>query len=881
LRPGFRALIFCFLAAVGTGAAQSAPINVAGADNTGLKIALAVDSPFFSQFLLIQAVDNRGAPGVTVKVNPLVGPGQRWVQPHAVWWIDKKEITPETAQDIKGIQERTLKISAWLPVPGKYTGTVDLIYDNSRHTYKIEIERSPDSGLLIRDKEISLEGATLSLNTAIQSTGVSAVRNVQVEVHDLIGPDARQITPQVTVNGKPAQSTVTVNVPPNGQVPLTYNANLPIPGKYTGAIDLIFGLQRQSEKLTITRSDVKAPVTIRPIESAEAQNWPLVSDSATVRVILEGTRDETVTLDRPLLSAFSRKESEKVNKSAGYKQISIQQVGPDGKLVDVANTVTLAGRAPVDLRVKIPGLSAGEYSGTFSAVAKGLAPQEATFTVYVRNHFLIAALLIALSVFLSYRLRLWATRDRPRLQAQRQITQLFADVDATRADVADATPAELKVLDSFSDRLNKLYTDWETSTVADSDAIVKEIAGKLPVFGKWVNLRRRFAHVELPLPTIRPMLEKLAAFGDQLQNKNVDAKSISDAIDKLSGDLSKAIGDTIANAIKAIRDDIVQQKTTSMGKIYADKLDQEVGNRLKVAEDLAKSDDTLAEASAALEDASLQYTRILAVGLEAQLPMTSPDLQNIPQDQWDKVLAEVKDDLKSVRKAPSAEAAAAAYAAGYSAYLNTLLDAAQMRLDAAPEKVSRSTLSADVKKSILQDIDTAGQLRITCATYLASHDVTKAAAKYDELRALMVKIQSALKAGGQSMKATSGVEMDEPANAIQLKNAPAPVGRIQNFVALRAQANRIHVPVADLDKKIKRGELIVVWVAGVVAVLLGVKLLWVPSPTWGAPSDWITAILWGLGLHQVSGAVMGQFDWNTMLDKLPGGAGGGGANAKG
>ena len=880
VQMGFRAILCC-LAAVGAGAAQGPPINIAGADNTGLTVALAVDSPSFSRFLLVQAVDNRGAKGVTVKINPLVGPGQRWVQPRAAWWIDKKEVAAEAAQDIKGLEERTLKITASFPVPGKYTGTIDLIYDASRHTYKFEIERSPDSGLLIRDKEISLELATLSLQTAIQSTGVSAVRNVKVEVHDLIGPDARQITPQVIVDGKPAQPPVTVDLPPNGQVPLTYNANLPIPGKYTGTIDLIFGLQRQSEKLTITRVDAKVPVTIRPIESAEAQNWPWISDAATVRVILEGTRAETVTLDRPLLSAFSRKESEKVNKSAVYGAISIQQVGLDGKLADVANTITLTGRTPVDLRVTIPGLSAGEYSGTFSAVAKDLSPQEATFTLYVRNHFLIAAALIALSVYLSYRLRLWAIRDRPRLQAQRQIAQLSADVDATRSEVADATPAEQKVLDSFSQRLAKLFSDWDSNAVTASDTILKEIGDKLVAFGKWVNLRRRFAHVELPPPTIRPMLAALAAFGGQLQDKTVDAKSISDAIDKLGAALSKALGDAMANAIAVIRADILQEKTTTVGKLYADKLDQEVESQLKIAEDLAKTDDTLAEAAAALEEARLLYTRTLAVGLEAQLPTASPELQNIPQDRWDKVLAAVKEDLAAVRKAASADAAAAAYAAGYSTYLNTLLDAAQLRLDAAPDKASRSTLNVDDKKTTIDDIAAAGQLRIACATLLASHDVTRAAAKYEELKRLIVKIQLALGRGGQQMKHADGTAMAVPASAIQVNNAPSLAGRSQGFAALPPRPDRIRVSVADLAKKIEHGELIVVWIAGAVAVLLGVKLLWVPSPTWGVPSDWITAILWGLGLHQVSGAVMGQFDWNTMLAKLPGGPGGGGASAQG
>src|ERR1035441_6912873 len=90
VQMGFRAILCC-LAAVGAGAAQGPPINIAGADNTGLTVALAVDSPSFSRFLLVQAVDNRGAQGVTVKINPLVGPGQRRGQPRPARGGEKKE----------------------------------------------------------------------------------------------------------------------------------------------------------------------------------------------------------------------------------------------------------------------------------------------------------------------------------------------------------------------------------------------------------------------------------------------------------------------------------------------------------------------------------------------------------------------------------------------------------------------------------------------------------------------------------------------------------------------------------------------------------------------------------------------------------------------
>jgi hypothetical protein len=42
----------------------------------------------------------------------------------------------------------------------------------------------------------------------------------------------------------------------------------------------------------------------------------------------------------------------------------------------------------------------------------------------------------------------------------------------------------------------------------------------------------------------------------------------------------------------------------------------------------------------------------------------------------------------------------------------------------------------------------------------------------------------------------------------------------------------------------------------VVAVILGLQLLWADNPVWGSWTDVIIALLWGLGLHQVAGATL-------------------------
>ncbi|QDV44246.1 hypothetical protein Enr13x_41090 [Stieleria neptunia] len=59
-----------------------------------------------------------------------------------------------------------------------------------------------------------------------------------------------------------------------------------------------------------------------------------------------------------------------------------------------------------------------------------------------------------------------------------------------------------------------------------------------------------------------------------------------------------------------------------------------------------------------------------------------------------------------------------------------------------------------------------------------------------------------------------------------------------------------------------------IWIfvlSGVVAVILGIKLLWVDDLDWGTNGDYLIAVLWGLGLHQVANV---SFNFNSLASRL-------------
>jgi hypothetical protein len=65
---------------------------------------------------------------------------------------------------------------------------------------------------------------------------------------------------------------------------------------------------------------------------------------------------------------------------------------------------------------------------------------------------------------------------------------------------------------------------------------------------------------------------------------------------------------------------------------------------------------------------------------------------------------------------------------------------------------------------------------------------------------------------------------------------------------------RIDDAIGKLTSRVKWLDFIFMIIVLCISVLLGLKLLWVDDPTWGGAKAYLAALLWGLGLYQVSGA---------------------------
>lgn len=83
--------------------------------------------------------------------------------------------------------------------------------------------------------------------------------------------------------------------------------------------------------------------------------------------------------------------------------------------------------------------------------------------------------------------------------------------------------------------------------------------------------------------------------------------------------------------------------------------------------------------------------------------------------------------------------------------------------------------------------------------------------------------------------------------------APAPVEAAfgDTFVGLILRRLRLDGGTATVTRYLLTIDVLVALAALAIAVLLGLTLLWAPDVDWGSPQDYIVAVLWGLGLHQI------------------------------
>jgi hypothetical protein len=708
------------------------------------------------------------------------------------------------------------------------------------------------------------EGIKLTSNTTdfrhslqVMSTG-KEVKDMRIVVDPLTGPDSAQVVTTWTVGGQPGDKPFTLAA--FQAVPLEVSAQLPLTGAYRAFISLIYDNKRWPIPLTVTRARPGPSVEVSNVETATDVSFLPWGDAA-LRLTLREKDGKRVSLNKPTLLSLSLVESDKRKIQAKYDQIVILDTSGEA----LPDRIELGPREVKHLKLVVKGLEGpGEFSGNLAIDAPDSDLLNQPITILRKKSGVIAGFLIFIGVLISFGLRYYSTTARPRLIRQRRVLALTSDVDEIEREAGDLSEAEREVLQGFRRRLTALYEEIAMATDKQSDETLEEINKKLGIFPAWVQERRRVETLQSAAlqKEFRDELDKVKAF---MVKSPVTSDEVDAEVKRLAAigpNMQKKVKEDFEKRLTAFEAEVNAQRQATTSDTLRNRLGAEVDPKIASAKEELKAD-AFEKARAAYDEARLTYARILLDDLTGRLTAGPP--KGFEAADWQRLNEQLAPVIAQARLAKDADSATKLYQSAFTTYLRELSWKLQGAIDALRTKVSSSTtVSKEVKKAheaalvavkgkldaVLQKVD-SGQLR-------------EAAQEYETIRAELL-----------NMELPAGVSMGAAGDAASASASAVAAGDVPdafNLPFLGAATTRARGALpsfGELTSRLVRYDLLVTFFILIAAVFFGLKLLWAGVATWGGWNDYLTAILWGLGLHQVSNvAFQGISDVATRL--MPG-----------
>jgi hypothetical protein len=731
---------------------------------------------------------------------------------------------------------------------GLFTGQLVLEYaGNFINVVPLIVERYPLPALTI----VGANAATgLQLNAPvpdfhyqfrIESTNRAPIDALQLAIAPFVGPNSRQSSATWSVNGQ-AGGEQTLPLAGLGAATVDVTATLPLTGTYTSAITLIYADKRESTPLVIQRFAPQPPVEVLGVETTRAEFFGLGGD-VNLWMALHETAGQALTLNPPTLTTLDLNGAGQERNQAAYDGLSL--TNEQGKVV--SPTLTLDENATQRLKLTVLGLrGAGTYTGNLRVTAPGMRPLDRPITILMKISWLQAGLFILLGVLASSLIRYYIKTRRPRLIMQRRTLILRDDLETLSDTINDATEAERRMIATLSRRLEKLARDIDLGNDSNAEATLNEIDAKISCIPIWITLRRRVAALQPP-ELGAPFCDELQQIGDLLNDSDpASAEKARTQLQALPAKIDAAIKQKFIEQVDAVIAEVQAQidKPAAQSQEFVDlKKTMEQAKASAVANEMDNARHTF-------DAARISYVNLLIDELDANLPSAAP--LGLADPAWQQLKAEVQQKLHEARQSLNdPEQASDLYKDAYGRYLDGLVNglliiAEQLRKVIAEglikdkddsAKYAQNTAWNTSVTAIIKQLDQAlkdikgGRLDTAAQSYTTAADAFRAllaerAQQMGVIAGIIARITAAL-----------------PITPGEQPTTPVPE-RTQRF---QVQAQAINWQLILYDA------LLALSVA-IVAVVLGLQLLWVNDATWGSWGDHVTAFLWGLGLHQVSGA---------------------------
>jgi hypothetical protein len=675
----------------------------------------------------------------------------------------------------------------------------------------------------------------------IESMNLAPVDALSVSVGPLTGPNGAQVETQWKIDGKSGPKS-TVAVPGLGAVEGEVSATLSLTGGYAGTVTLIYADRRESIPLIVTRAKPQPAVELLGIETGRGTSFWLGGDSS-FWFTLQGTSGQKVTLDLPAIAAFSRRGPNQSKLQAQFQGIQVS--GEDGK--ELTQPVVLEPGKPQRMRVTIRNLDeAGEYLGTLRVTAPDMQPIDQPLTLLMKDSIWIAIILIFIGVLGSYLLRQWVKLVRPRLVRQQRVQALLDDLERLAGESTSKSTAAQEVLGALRNRLDGMSEQLVLGTAQNIEVTLEEINQKLSLFPRWTEALSRVAAME-PANLRSPLQGRLDQIETFLRGKEVQNLSDhSDFLDGLRNQIIIAVRNELTTKIAEFRDDVAQQRVVT--QLAASRFDPIV-QQLDDAEKLAQSDHP-DSAHAPIQKARGLYAALLAEELDTIVAGSArPPALSAPDWKQEQDAVRAESRLACNQAVANPDAANLHYQAAYTRYLKVLAGA--MKKDIDDRTLAYQPQAAFTSE--MRDKLVGIKERMNTVIHEAeAKQFRSAARKYAEAKQDLESLIASIAQKGVSM-GVAGVAVAVP-NVVSSGQAPVATATLGAPTASSVREPREKLAVDWFRQLLFTGDTLVLLGTVIIAVLLGLKLLYLDDPTWGGGNAYLIAILWGVGLHQVSGS---------------------------
>ncbi|RKH61039.1 hypothetical protein [Corallococcus aberystwythensis] len=715
---------------------------------------------------------------------------------------------------------------------------------------------------------------------APRDAGAEATR-VTVLVDPLLAADGTQVPVTVRVGTTEGAADVPISV--RQPVTVTLSADLPVPGDYHGRVVLLGDGAREVTPVVVQRVASAPTVQFYPV--APARGWTLgpFFGKATVRLSFRETSGVGGPVGPAAVVQLDRKAG---GAGDGAAPVQAQDAkwffrGPDGQPQGPGQEGVLQvpayGTGLLSLDVgDLP--ESGEYTGTVRLLVPEGGAVEQAFIVWVKTPAMFGAFLIFLGVVTSAAVRFYVQRVRPRVN-------LRSRAEAARQKLQSLLPArpleqEATVAASLRRQVDALLANIQRplSGLVVQDSVLALFEARLQLFSLWSALLRQLEG--LKGVALLDAERKLKAVETLLQNDQATAADFSE-----QAQLMRTLDlEAVARAVLEARlTELEQQSRTLASQRGDDPVSRRLQGELplyvlRARQRLPGPD--LESSRRLVETAREAFLEILLTDLEDAL--TTKELPGgFTQEEWAALRLRVGEQLARARaRMPaSVDEAFLYYQSAHALYLRELVDTlekalTQLQVQAGGDLNARADWQTEVDARLAAaraHLD-KGEANLAAPAYRAARD--------DFARHVRPAPPPVAMGGRLALEnVPSAVTLDpfsQPA-AQQPPPSPLPGGPASgNLSPLPPSSTKASTDVlVSLDwiplprsRDLWKVELAVLGMMSIIAVLLGLQVLDVFAPTWGGSGAWMTAFLWGFGLHQVGNATFdGLWGMVSRLEK--------------